>query len=142
MLFEHCSVCRRCCNVDPGYPALEVTLTGLEKKRLGSVCIETRCAHLGDSGCTLGDAKPLSCKLYPLAFNPKKSAFFFDSDCPLMPHYQQQLNEPESDASKHLASMKAAVADLAKTDGAFLTENYKVDSYYFDLLPLRTGNPK
>lgn len=139
MLFDHCAQCQRCCHVDPGFPALEVTLTVVEKQRLGSVCIETRCTHLGIAGCTLEEEKPLSCKLYPLAFNPKKRRFLFDTDCPLMPEYQQQLDDPKSDASAHLARMQKEVAILATTDPYFLQANYEVDAYYFDLKPLRGG---
>ena len=136
MLFDHCATCQRCCHVDPGFPPLEVTLTREEKKGLGSVCIENSCEHLGDAGCTLGDAKPLSCKLYPLAFNPKTKAFFFDIDCPLMPMYESQLQDPASEASNHLRQMSEAVKELSKSDPQFLTSNYRVDSYYFDLAPL------
>jgi Fe-S-cluster containining protein len=136
MLFDHCATCQRCCHVDPGFPPLEVTLTREEKKGLGSVCIENSCEHLGDAGCTLGDAKPLSCKLYPLAFNPKTKAFFFDIDCPLMPMYESQLQDPDSEASNHLRQMSEAVKGLSKSDPQFLTANYRVDSYYFDLAPL------
>lgn len=136
MLFDHCAQCQRCCHVDPGYPALEVTLTKQEKKGLGSVCIEKSCDHLGDTGCTLGDAKPFSCKLYPLAFNPKTKAFFFDTDCPLMPAYQSQLHDPASEASSHLRHMSDVVQDLATSDPQFLRANYRIDSYYFDLAPL------
>ena len=136
MLFDHCAKCQRCCHVDPGFPPLEVTLTKQEKKGLGSVCIENSCEHLGDAGCTLGDAKPLSCKLYPLAFNPKTKAFFFDIDCPLMPMYESQLQDPDSEASNHLRQMSEAVKGLSESDPQFLTANYRVDSYYFDLAPL------
>lgn len=136
MLFDHCAKCQRCCHVDPGYPPLEVTLTKHEKKGLDGLCIKTSCEHLGDTGCTLDDAKPLSCKLYPLAFNPKTKGFFFDIDCPLMPMYESQLQDPASEASNHLRQMSEAVEGLAKSDPQFLKENYRVDSYYFDLVPL------
>jgi len=143
MLFDHCAQCQRCCHVDPGFPPLEVTLTRQEKKGLGSVCIENDCSHLGSAGCTLGDAKPLSCKLYPLAFNPKSKTFFFDTDCPLMPTYQSQLHDPASEASGHLRHMSETVAALATSDPQFLRANYRIDSYYFDLAPLTpTGAPK
>ncbi len=136
MLFDHCAQCQRCCHVDAGFPALEVTLTKQEKKGLGSVCIEGNCEHLGTAGCTLGDAKPLSCKLYPLAYNPKAKSYFFDTDCPLMPAYQAQLADPGSEASRHLNQMEQAIQVLSETDPAFLRANYKVDAYYFDLAPL------
>jgi len=137
MLFDHCAQCQRCCHVDPGYPALEVTLTKQEKKGLGSVCIEGNCEHLGNKGCTLGEAKPLSCKLYPLAYNPKAKTYYFDTDCPLMPAYQAQLSDPASEASIHLKQMDQAIQALSKTDPVFLRENYKIDSFYFDLEPLQ-----
>ena len=140
MLFDHCAQCQRCCHVDPGFPPLEVTLTKQEKKGLGSVCIENSCEHLGATGCTLGDAKPFSCKLYPLAFNPKTKAFFFDTDCPLMPAYQSQLQDPASEASNHLKHMSEGLAGLTATDPFFLRANYRIDSYYFDLAPLQSAN--
>lgn len=139
MLFDHCAQCQRCCHVDPGFPSLEVTLTQQEKKGLGSVCIESRCDHLGDTGCTLGDAKPLSCKLYPLAFNPETKAFFFDTDCPLMPAYQSQLHDPASEASHHLRKMSESLDRLADSDHDFLHANYQIDAYYFDLAPLQNA---
>jgi Fe-S-cluster containining protein len=143
MLFDHCAQCQRCCHVDPGFPALEITLTKQEKKGLRSVCIEGNCEYLGDAGCNLGEAKPLSCKLYPLAYNPQSKNYYFDTDCPLMPAYQAQLADPASEASTHLNHMEQAIQALSKTDPAFLRANYKVDSYYFDLEPLQlAGNAK
>jgi len=138
MLFDHCAQCRRCCHVDAGFPPLEVTLTAKERGSLGSVCIQTQCEHLGDTGCTLGHAKPLSCKLYPLAFDPKTEVFYYDSDCPLMPQYQFELQQPGSDASTHFAAMSTELQSLKKSDRKFLNANYKVDSDYFDLRPLQT----
>jgi Fe-S-cluster containining protein len=84
MPFDHCAECRRCCFVEAGYPALEITLTKKEKKDLGSVCIETNCVHLGPVGCTLGERKPFSCTLYPLAYNPTRREIYYDTDCPVM----------------------------------------------------------
>ena len=138
MLFDHCAKCRRCCHVEEGFPPLEVTLTAKERGSLGSVCIQTQCEHLGDTGCTLGHAKPLSCKLYPLAFDPKTEVFYFDSDCPVMPQYQLALHHPGSDASSHFAAMNAELHALKKSDRKFLNANYQVDSDYFDLHPLQT----
>lgn len=137
MLFDHCAQCRQCCHIEPGYPPLDITLTAQEKTRMGSLCIETACTHLGPRGCTMGEDKPLSCKLYPLSYNPRSKKFSFDSDCPLMPEYQAQLASPTSEASAHLASMQTAIAALHKTDVAFLRENHRIDSDYFDLKPLR-----
>jgi Fe-S-cluster containining protein len=137
VLFDHCAQCRQCCHIEPGFPPLEITLTATEKKAMGSMCIQTQCTHLGAQGCTLDDSKPLSCKLYPLAYQPKQKKFYYDSDCPLMPEYQRQLSNPHSEASAHLASMKSAIQALHASDAAFLRENYRIDSDYFDLQPLK-----
>ena len=137
MLFDHCAECRGCCHVDTGYPALEITLTAVEKKKHGSLCIETGCQNLGDSGCTLGDDKPFSCQLYPLSFNPKTSSFLFDVACPLMPEYQRQLQDEASEAAAHFGLMAAELKRLARVDPSFLRKNFKVDEYYFDLHPLK-----
>jgi len=137
MLFDHCAQCRGCCHVDAGYPALEVTLTAVEKKKHGSLCIETRCQNLGDAGCTLGDDKPFSCQLYPLSFNPKPGGFLFDVDCPLMPEYQRQLQHPASEASAHFGLMAAELKRLVQVDPGFVRKNFKVDEYYFDLQALK-----
>ena len=143
MLFDHCAVCRGCCHVDTGYPALEVTLTAVEKKKHGRLCIETRCQNLGDSGCTLGDDKPFSCQLYPLSFNPKTSSFMFDVACPLMPEYQRQLQDGASEAAAHFSLMAAELKRLALADPSFLRKNFKVDEYYFDLQALKlTAGPE
>jgi Fe-S-cluster containining protein len=133
MLFDHCAQCRLCCHIDPGYPPLEVTLNKEEKKRHGTICIESNCKNLSPTGCTLGDDKPFSCKLYPLSYNPRSRKFFYDSSCPLMPTYLEQLDDSESDATRHLSAMTATVLRLEKTDLKFLKKNHAVDVDYFDL---------
>ena len=97
MLFDHCAECQRCCTIDDGHLPLEVSLTRVEKKKLGSVCIERSCEHLGDQGCTMGDDKPFACSLYPLSFDPVRRQFLYDTDCPLMPTYVKQLQQPDPD---------------------------------------------
>ena len=138
MLFDHCAKCQSCCHIDDGFPPLEITLSKAEKKKLGRLCIETNCAHLGAMGCTLGDEKPFGCQLYPLAYNPDTQEFFFDAACPLMPDYQQQLDDVNSEASHHLSSMTAVIAQLSKNERAFLRRNFRVDSEYFDIRPLKS----
>ena len=110
MPFDHCAECRRCCFVEAGYPALEISLTKKEKKDLGSVCIETNCVHLGPVGCTLGERKPFSCTLYPLAYNPTRREIYYDTDCPVMPEYIRQLDDAASEASMHLAKCQSEQA--------------------------------
>ena len=133
MPFDHCAICRRCCFVEAGYPALEITLTKKEKKDLGSVCIESDCLHLGPAGCTLGESRPFSCKLYPLAYNPTRREIYYDTECPVMPEYIRQLEDSASEASKHLAGCKSELIKLEKTDSRFLKNNFEIDSDYFDL---------
>ena len=133
MLFDHCAECQRCCNVEPGYPSLEITLTRKEEKRLGSICIQTQCDHLGPQGCTLGEDKPFGCTLYPLSYNPNKQKFYFDADCPLMDEYIAGLADSKSEASAHMAKVERTVAKLEVKDPVFLQQNYEVDKTYFDL---------
>ncbi len=136
MLFDHCAVCRQCCTIEEGYPPLEITLTAREEKRYGSLCVETNCTNLGPQGCTLGDEKPFSCSLYPLSYDPESDRFSFDRDCPLKETYFAQLDDPESDASRHLSEMSGQIEKLKKTDPKFLFTNRSVDVDYFDLQEL------
>ncbi len=133
MLFDHCAECQRCCHIEAGYPPLEITLTRTEKKKLGSVCIEQQCPHLGPSGCTMGDDKPFGCKLYPLSYNPKNKSFYFDADCPLMDAYMGELTDKDSDAALHLGHAQQVILQLEKTDAPFLKNNHAIDEAYFDL---------
>jgi Fe-S-cluster containining protein len=133
MPFNRCAECQRCCNVDPGYPALDITLTASETKKFGHLCIQGDCDHLGASGCVLADEKPFSCKLYPLSFNPTSGNLYFDVECPLMPDYIDQLNQPHSNASRHFNGMVSELRNLIKTDLNFLKKNSEVDRDYFEL---------
>ena len=136
MLFDLCAQCRRCCVVDPDEPPLEVSLTRAEGKRFGSICIETRCAHLGPQGCSMGERKPFSCALYPLSFDPHQRRFYFDTECPLLPTYLEQLGDEDSEASSHLAAMTQKIERLERADPGFLLQNHEIDIEYFDLVAL------
>ena len=136
MLFDLCAQCRRCCVVDPGEPPLEVSLTRAETKRLGGICIETGCTHLGPQGCTMGERKPFSCSLYPLSYNPHERRFYFDSECPLLSTYVEQLRDERSEASSHLAGITREILRLEQGDPGFLLKNHEVDIDYFDLVAL------
>ncbi len=136
MLFEYCAECRRCCNVDEGHPALDVTLTKIEQKKFGSICIERNCSHLGDEGCTLGHEKPFSCSLYPLSFDPASRLFSYDSECPLMPTYIAQLPDASSEASQHLKTITQKILKFETSDPNFLKENHAIDIDYFELIAL------
>jgi len=133
VLFDHCAQCQRCCNVEAGFPPLEITLTAKEQKKLGSVCIETSCTHLGPTGCTMGEDKPFGCTLYPLSYNPNNKSFYFDTDCPLMDDYIDGLSVKDSDANQHLNKVNKIIVQLKKTDPDFLQMNHEVDVSYFDL---------
>jgi hypothetical protein len=139
VLFDQCAQCQRCCRVDPGYPSLEISLTQAEANKLGSVCIERSCQHLGNKGCELGSDKPFSCQLYPLSYNPQRDAFWYDTECPLMPAYVKQLKDPSSEASLHLDQMKSTIDQLIETDAEFLATNFEIDVDYFELkkLPMK-----
>ena len=143
MLFDHCSKCQSCCRIDDGFPPLEITLNKAEKKRLGSLCVETSCNYLGENGCTLGHEKPFGCQLYPLSYDPNSQNFFFDAACPLMMEYREQLKQPSSEASRHLSSMKMLISTLQVDDPDFLVKNFSVDVDYFEIQPLlQTQNSK
>jgi Fe-S-cluster containining protein len=73
--FEHCKVCRKCCHIDEGYPALEIPLLAPEKKQWTRLVIESQCTFLGQEGCSLGDNKPFACEQYPLSFDPKQERY-------------------------------------------------------------------
>lgn len=133
MPFHQCAECQRCCHVDPAYPPLEITLTAKEKNSIGDLCMQGNCEYLGPQGCVSGDAKPFSCKLYPLAYNPKTDVFYYDVECPLMPEYIDQLHDADSVASQHLSAMRSQIDLLAKSDLSFLRRNYSVDRDYFEL---------
>ena len=136
LLFDYCAKCQSCCHVEDGYGNLEITLTQKESKRFQKLCIEDQCEHLGTKGCTLGDQKPLSCKLYPLSFDPDTQKYFFDADCPLLPEYKRQLKDPNSDASHHMNEMNAILFDRSVVDEPFLRRNRKIDVSFFDLVPI------
>jgi hypothetical protein len=136
LLFDHCAECQSCCHVEEGYGTLEITLTQQESKRFRHLCIEDQCEYLGAKGCTLGDQKPLSCKLYPLSFDPDTKKYSFDSDCPLLPEYKRQLKDPQSDASQHMREMNEQQLDRSLVDEPFLRRNREIDVDFFDLVPV------
>src|SRR5208282_2987851 len=96
-----------------------ITLTAEERKRFGHVCIERSCQYLGGRGSTLNKTKPFSCKLYPLAYDPRTRDFYYDTDCPLMPDYMSQLGDPQSEASQHLAGVQKEVFELERREPLF-----------------------
>ena len=140
MPFEHCSECKRCCNVDPGYAPLEITLTAKETKTYHSICIERHCQYLGKQGCTLGEAKPFSCKMYPLVYRPATQEFLYDTECPVMPKYIDQLKTAGSQANQHLAFIQKEIKALSQNDEDFLERNFGIDEQYFETKKLPLAN--
>jgi hypothetical protein len=64
-----------------------------------------------------------------------------------MTTYVEQLHDSESEASRHLLSIKSEILKLEKSDPEFLARNHEVDVDYFDLikLPIKSslqGNKK
>lgn len=135
-LFDHCSKCKSCCHVDKGAPPLEVNLTAVEQLSMQPICIESRCRHLRDAGCSLGKSKPFGCDLYPLAYDPGEHQFYFDRECPLFDTYVEQLADAKTEASQHLSRMQKAVKRLERIDRGYLQQNFAFDRDYFDLAPL------
>lgn len=136
MPFEYCAECQRCCHVDTGYPSLEITLTAAEIKTHQAICIQRRCQHLGNEGCRLGEQKPFSCQMYPLVYEPQERRFFYDTECPVMPRYIEQLQSNRSVASRHLRQIQKTVNVLSQMDFDFLKRNYAIDRDYFVMKPL------
>ncbi len=111
-------------------------MTAVEQLSMQPICIESRCPHLNDAGCSLGKSKPFGCDLYPLAYDPSERQFHFDRECPLLDTYVEQLSDAKTEASQHLARMKKAVTRLERVDRNYLQQNFAVDRDYFDLIPL------
>jgi len=132
MPFEHCSECKRCCHVDPGYAPLEITLTAKETKTYHSICIDRNCQYLGNAGCTLGEQRPFSCKMYPLVYKPTTQEFLYDTECPVMPTYIRQLKKMGSQANEHLAFIQKEITALSREDVDFLERNFAIDEGYFE----------
>jgi hypothetical protein len=110
-----------------------VTLTQREQERLGSVCIKTQCPHLSSNGCTLGDAKPFACSMYPLSYDPHQRVFSLDVECPLAPGYLDHFADPETVAGQHLRETMLKIQQLEISEPGFLVENHTIDSEFFDL---------
>jgi Fe-S-cluster containining protein len=138
MLFDLCKHCQKCCHVDEGFPPLEIPLVAAEKTCWQKLEISTACRFLGESGCTLGAAKPFACQQYPVSFDPKRRRFFFDADCPLYQQYQKDLLVESSEAHQHFDGLVRAIHVLTQEDPEFLEKNFELDAADFDLLALKT----
>jgi len=55
-----------------------------------------------------------------------------------MPIYFEQLGDPASEASEHLAQVSKQIQKLEATDPEFLQTNYEIDIDYFELKKLPT----
>ena len=59
-----------------------------------------------------------------------------------MPVYRQQLDDADSEASRHLSRMTTVIQKLQADEPAYLRKNFQVDSDYFDIQPLRPAQAK
>jgi len=134
--FDHCKVCRKCCHVNPGYPALEIPLLPPGKKRWHRLVIESQCQFLAHAGCKLGQEKPFACEQYPLSFDPVEDRYYFDADCPLYEQYQHDLRVDGSEAQRHFLRVDKRLQQLKKKNPDFLKHNFELDADYFELLEL------
>jgi hypothetical protein len=74
--------------------------------------------------------------MYPLVYEPIGQSFFYDTECPVMPRYIEQLQSNRSEASRHLRHIKKTIKALSQVDLDFLARNYAVDQDYFAIEPL------
>ena len=74
--------------------------------------------------------------MYPLVYEPIGQSFFYDTECPVMPRYIEQLQSNRSEASRHLRHIKKTIKSLSQVDLDFLARNYAVDQDYFAIEPL------
>jgi hypothetical protein len=74
--------------------------------------------------------------MYPLVYEPIRQSFFYDTECPVMPRYIEQLQSNRSEASRHLRHVKKTIKALSQVDLDFLARNYAVDQDYFAIEPL------
>ena len=136
MPFDHCKVCRKCCHVDEGYPALEIPLLPAEKRRWRELVIESQCQFLSLDGCKLGHDKPFACEQYPLSFDPVEDRYYFDADCPIYQQYQHELSIEGSEAQQHFRRINKRLKRLKEKNPEFLKRNFDLDADYFELLEL------
>ena len=92
-----CASCQMCCRSEtkPIRPA--VFLTEAEIKRFGFDSITYtakdgmyKCKFLAEDGCTLGDTRPLMCKLWPLV--PEEIEFSVSDKCPHTSYFNTTEN--------------------------------------------------
>jgi Fe-S-cluster containining protein len=79
------------------------------------------CAFLGPQGCTLGELRPVHCRLYPLVLMPG-GALGIDMDCSCSQEYLSQLSDLQSHAYRHLASSRLEISSLSENDKNALCE--------------------
>jgi len=60
--------------------------------------------------------------MYPLVYEPIGQSFFYDTECPVMPRYIEQLQSNRSEASRHLRHVKKTIKALSQVDLDFWHE--------------------
>ena len=136
--FDRCADCRMCCRSVDSFVRIHVFSPETDLKRrltdsgMDSATIVmapgSTCRFLGPAGCTLGEIRPLHCRFYPLFLLPG-DAIGIDTDCACSGEYISQLGDPNSDAGRHLASMKKAMSGLSPEEKRLLCDwsRYAID---------------
>jgi Fe-S-cluster containining protein len=93
---------------------------GLDKNDIVVPC-GSSCRFIDESGCTLGNAKPFQCRLYPLLFLFDGS-LGIDPACTYSGEYLSQLPDPQSDARRHFEEMKKEASMLNEKEKLALAD--------------------
>jgi len=129
--FERCKNCKACCRTSDRF--VHIYVCGHEQDliaRLSSLGMDTRditvpyassCRFLMDNGCALGNMKPFQCRLYPLLFL-NDGSLGVDPACTYSGEYISQLQDPGSDGSLHLSTMKKEASKLSDKEKLALAE--------------------
>jgi Fe-S-cluster containining protein len=129
--FERCERCKACCRTSDRF--VHIYVCGHEKRlieRLTMLGRDTKeilvpyaasCSFLGDGGCTLGDIKPLQCRMYPILLL-KNGSLGVDPACTSSEEYLARIRDLSSDARRHLERMRAEVALISDKEKALLAE--------------------
>lgn len=121
--WDYCKECKMCCK------EMHITLTKSEKKSLGLTKIKKKqkenCNYFNQT-CT-AKQKPFECFAYPLLV--VNNNLEIDINCPLHKQYLKNLNEPESEACKHLKEIQTLFSKLKKEDITKMSEVNKKEEY-------------
>jgi hypothetical protein len=71
--------------------------------------------------------------MYPVSYDPHNRLFSLDVECPLVPDYLQDFDDPETAAGQHLRQTMQTIQQLEIAEPGFLLKNHAIDSEFFDL---------